>query len=140
MPALHAAARATPPYPLDTFGGLRTNFSSIIPSDRASVMEACIAGLKSRMGSFPEGRRSEQPILYKNTHSWTITEMSKNTPKILPRYHPTFQNVQKYSKSTPEVLHHFSKCPKVLQKYSQHTPWGCFWCTLGVLLEYSWTF
>ena len=29
--------RATPPYPLDTFGGLRTNFSSINPSDRASV-------------------------------------------------------------------------------------------------------
>ena len=30
--------RATPPYPLDTFGGLRTNFSSINPSDRASVI------------------------------------------------------------------------------------------------------
>ena len=33
-----APARATPPYPLDTFGGLRTNFSSINPSDRASVI------------------------------------------------------------------------------------------------------
>ena len=29
--------RATPPYPLYTFAGLRTNFSSINPSDRASV-------------------------------------------------------------------------------------------------------
>ena len=29
--------RAPPPYPLDTFGGLRTNFSSINPSDRAPV-------------------------------------------------------------------------------------------------------
>ena len=40
-PATDAAvpARATPPYPLDTFGGLRTNFSSINPSDRASVIE-----------------------------------------------------------------------------------------------------
>ena len=34
------ATRATPPYPLDTFGGLRTNFSSINPSDRASVIRA----------------------------------------------------------------------------------------------------
>ncbi len=30
--------RAPPPYPLDTLGGLRTNFSSINPSDRASVI------------------------------------------------------------------------------------------------------
>ena len=29
MPLAAAAARATPPYPLDTFGGLRTNFSSL---------------------------------------------------------------------------------------------------------------
>ena len=35
--------RATPPYPLDTFGGLRTNFSSINPSDRASVMRDLVS-------------------------------------------------------------------------------------------------
>ena len=38
VPDAAVPPRATPPYPLDTFGGLRTNFSSINPSDRASVI------------------------------------------------------------------------------------------------------
>ena len=38
VPDAARAPRATPPSPLDTFGGLRTNFSSINPSDRASVI------------------------------------------------------------------------------------------------------
>ena len=46
--------RATLPYPLDTFGGLRTNFSSINPSDRASVIyilpEKKCNGSSARLG------------------------------------------------------------------------------------------
>ena len=38
VPDAPVPPRAPPPYPLDTFGGLRTNFSSINPSDRASVI------------------------------------------------------------------------------------------------------
>ena len=37
-PLAQAAGRAPPPHPLNTCGGLRTNFSSMKPSDRASVM------------------------------------------------------------------------------------------------------
>ena len=58
--------RATPPYPLDTFGGLRTNFSSINPSDRASVNtsipEKKCDGSSARLGIRGLGVRVQEPV------------------------------------------------------------------------------
>ena len=54
VPDATVPPRATPPYPLDTCGGLRTNFSSINPSDRASVitpMSETLAVADSSSGS-----------------------------------------------------------------------------------------
>ena len=56
VPDAAVPARATPPYPLDTFGGLRPNLSAINPSEKKCN------GSSARLGIRGLGVRVQAPV------------------------------------------------------------------------------